>query len=148
MDTAQSRAGLGVLLVEDSPRIAERMRELLEQEGACVLATVEDEAAAIRALRELPVELLILDLQLKVGTGFGVLEAIGASRPPTIVMTNYALPQYRERARQLGVEHFLNKAMDFERLSQIVAELRARHEGMLGHDGAGLGGQGRGGNDS
>jgi two-component system, OmpR family, response regulator len=125
MDTARSAAGLGVLLVEDSPRIAERVRELLTQEGATVLATVEDESAAIRALQELPVELLILDLQLKVGTGFGVLEAIGAGRPPTIVMTNYALPQYRERARQLGVVHFLNKAMDFERLPDIVAEIRA-----------------------
>lgn len=89
-----------------------------------MLATVHDAPSAIKALRELPVELLILDLQLKVGTGFGVLEAVGANRPPTIVMTNYALPQYRERARQLGVKHFLNKAMDFERLPDIVAEIR------------------------
>jgi CheY-like chemotaxis protein len=91
-----------------------------------VLATVEDEASAIRALREMPVELLILDLQLKVGTGFGVLEAMGTDKPPTIVMTNYALPQYRERSRQLGVDYFLNKAMDFEKLPEIVAEIRAR----------------------
>jgi two-component system OmpR family response regulator len=118
--------GLGVLLVEDSPRIAERVRELLQQEGLQVLATVEDEASAIRALRDMPVGLLILDLQLKVGTGFGVLEAVGSDRPPTIVMTNYALPQYRERSRQLGVEYFLNKAMDFEKLPEIVAEIRAR----------------------
>jgi DNA-binding response OmpR family regulator len=126
MTTADPVDGLGVLLVEDSPRIAERVRELLQQVGLRVLATVEDEASAIRALREMPVELLILDLQLKVGTGFGVLEAVGADRPPTIVMTNYALPQYRERSRQLGVDYFLNKAMDFERLPEIVAEIRAR----------------------
>jgi CheY-like chemotaxis protein len=118
-------ADLGVLLVEDSPRIAERMRELLQQEGLLVLATVDDEPSAIKALRDLPVDVLILDLQLRTGTGFGVLEALGPQRPPTIVMTNYALPQYRERARKLGVEHFLNKAMDFERLPEIVAEIRA-----------------------
>jgi two-component system, OmpR family, response regulator len=118
-------ADLGVLLVEDSPRIAERMRELLQQEGLRVLATVDDEPSAIQALRDLPVDVLILDLQLKIGTGFGVLEALGPLRPPTIVMTNYALPQYRERARKLGVEHFLNKAMDFEKLPEIVAEIRA-----------------------
>lgn len=125
MDETVSADGLGVLLVEDSPRIAERVRELLQQEGLRVVATVEDEAGAIRALRDLNVDLLILDLQLKIGTGFGVLEAVKANRPPTIVMTNYALPQYRERARQLGVEHFLNKAMDFERLPEIVAQIRA-----------------------
>lgn len=117
---------LGVLLVEDSPRIAERLQELLTLGGGVrVLATVSDEPAAIRALGELPVDLLILDLQLKIGTGFGVLESIGGNRPTTVVMTNYALPQYRERARQLGVEHFLNKEKDFERLPEIVADIRA-----------------------
>jgi DNA-binding response OmpR family regulator len=116
---------LGVLLVEDSPRIAERVRELLLEGGARVLATVDDEVSAIRALREMPVDLLILDLQLKFGTGFGVLESVGASRPPTIVMTNYALPQYRERARRMGIEHFLNKSLDFERLPEIVAQIDA-----------------------
>jgi two-component system, OmpR family, response regulator len=119
-------ADLAVLLVEDSPRIAERLRELLTQDGGVrVLATVEDESSAIRALRELKVDVLILDLQLRTGTGFGVLESVGLKRPLTIVMTNYALPQYRERARQLGVEHFLNKEKDFERLPEIVAGYRA-----------------------
>lgn len=127
MCAESTSADLGVLLVEDSPRIAERLRELLLQEqGVRVLATVEDEASAVRALREMPVDLLILDLQLKSGTGFGVLQAIGADRPPTIVMTNYALPQYRERAIRFGVEHFLNKSLDFGRLPEIVAGLRAQ----------------------
>jgi DNA-binding NarL/FixJ family response regulator len=121
-----SKDGFGVLLVEDSARIAERLCELLQQSaGVRVLATVVDEPSAIRALHELPVDLLILDLQLKTGTGFGVLESVGAARPMTIVMTNYALPQYFERARQLGVEYFLNKEKDFERLPQIVADIRA-----------------------
>ena len=126
---AEVEAGaLGVLLVEDSPRIAERLRELLQEHGARVLAVVDDEQSAIRALREMPVDVLVLDLQLKVGTGFGVLEAIGRPRPPTIVMTNYALPQYRERARHFGVEHFLLKARDFELLPGIIAGLRAARQ--------------------
>lgn len=120
---------LRILLVEDSPRIAERVRELLvQEEGVKVLDTVSDETAALRALTEQTVDVLILDLQLKVGTGFGVLESMGSSRPTTIVMTNYALPQYRERARQLGVDHFLNKAADFERLPEIVAQVRTAKE--------------------
>ena len=126
MDEDVPGADLAVLLVEDSPRIAERLRELLTQDGGVrVLATVEDEISAIRALREMKVDVLILDLQLRTGTGFGVLESVGLKRPLTIVMTNYALPQYRERARQLGVEHFLNKEKDFERLPEIVASYRA-----------------------
>lgn len=124
--SAPARNELRVLLVEDSPRIAERVRELLvQEEGVTVLDTVADEGSALRALAEQVVDVLILDLQLKEGTGFGVLKALGRNRPITIVMTNYAMPQYRERARQLGVDHFLNKAMDFERLSAIMAEVRS-----------------------
>lgn len=120
---------LRVLLVEDSPWIAERVRELLvQEEGVHVLDTVVDQSSAVQALSEQVVDVLILDLQLKVGTGFGVLEALGSQRPLTIVMTNYALPQYRERARQLGVDHFLNKAMEFERLSDIMAGMRASRD--------------------
>lgn len=127
--TAVTEKELRVLLVEDSPRIAERVRELLvQEEGVQVLEIVADEGAALRALSEQQVDVLILDLQLKVGTGFGVLEALGRRRPTTIVMTNYALPQYRERARQLGVEHFLNKALDFERLGAIMAEVRSNRD--------------------
>ncbi len=124
MDEAAVNAGRAVLLVEDSPRIAERLRELLVEEGLRVVATVEDEPAAVRVLQQTPIDLLVLDLQLKRGTGFGVLESIGAQRPPTIVVTNYTLPQYRERAAQLGVEYFLNKAEDLDRLPEILAGFR------------------------
>jgi DNA-binding response OmpR family regulator len=111
-----------VLLVEDSQRIAERLRELLTDAGMSVAATVDDESSAVRTLREMPIDILILDLQLRAGTGFGVLKTVGESRPPTIVLTNFVLPQYRERARLLGIEYFLNKAQDLERLPQILAE--------------------------
>jgi DNA-binding NarL/FixJ family response regulator len=124
MDDGTTTGVATVLLVEDSPRVAERLRELLAQEGLQVVATVEDEPAAVRALRDNPVDLLVLDLQLKTGTGFGVLESVGAQRPPTIVMTNYVLPQYRERAMQLGVEYFLDKGKDLDRLPEIVADIR------------------------
>jgi DNA-binding NarL/FixJ family response regulator len=87
-----------------------------------VAATVDDESSAVRTLREMPIDILILDLQLRAGTGFGVLKTVGESRPPTIVLTNFVLPQYRERARLLGIEYFLNKAQDLERLPQILAE--------------------------
>jgi two-component system, OmpR family, response regulator len=116
---------LKVLLVEDSPWISERMRELLQLEpGVELFDTVATEDDAIRAVRASDVDIMILDLQLKQGTGFGVLEALGARRPTTIVMTNHVLPQYRRRAAEFGVEYFLDKAADFETLPQILAGIR------------------------
>lgn len=129
MSVPSPNATLRVLLVEDSPRIAERVRDLVETEaGAQVVCVVQDEPGAILAARETRADVLILDLQLRIGTGFGVLRALGPTRPTTIVMTNYPWPQYRARAAALGVEYFLDKSVDFGRLPEILAEIdRRRH---------------------
>jgi DNA-binding NarL/FixJ family response regulator len=116
---------MNILLVEDSKLIAARVQELLAAEPWIrILATVRDQQAAIDAVRATAIDVMILDLQLAVGTGFGVLDALGAQRPRTIVMTNYALPQYRDRATRYGVEYFLDKSVDFERLPAILETLR------------------------
>ena len=115
---------LRILLVEDSELLAERLRELLGQiSGVELVGTVRDERAAVAMTREGGIHVLILDLQLRNGTGFGVLRSLGQERPAVIVFTNYALPEYRRRAEQLGVEFFLNKSLDFERLPEVIRTL-------------------------
>jgi two-component system OmpR family response regulator len=126
MTAPEPRHPLRVLLVEDSPRIAERVRDLLQMEaGAEVVRVVGDEQSAVDAARTCSADVMILDLRLRHGTGFGVLKALGPNRPTTIIMTNYALPQYREKARSLGVEYFLDKSLDFGRLPDILTEIGA-----------------------
>jgi DNA-binding NarL/FixJ family response regulator len=121
--TARTGA-LRILLVEDSELLAERLREVLGQIcGVEVVGTVVDERAAVDMARERAIDVLILDLQLKQGTGFGVVRSLGPNRPAIIVFTNYALPEYRRRAEQLGVEYFLNKSLDFERLPDVIKTL-------------------------
>jgi DNA-binding NarL/FixJ family response regulator len=116
---------LRVLLVEDSPRLAERIRELIElNEGTRVVKTVADESSAVEAIRAGNIDLIVLDLQLASGSGFGVLEQLGSDRPPVVVLTNYTLPQYETHARAFGVEHFLDKSRDYERLVDIVGSYR------------------------
>ncbi len=127
MSAGSGKAALRVVLVEDSPLIAERVRDLLETEaGAKVVYVADDESAAIRAVREHDADVMILDLQLRRGTGFNVLRALGESRPTTIIMTNYAQPQYRARAKEFGIEYFLDKSSDFEKLIGILAEIDGR----------------------
>lgn len=127
MSVAPAKTALRVVLVEDSPLIAERVRDLLETEaGAKVVYVADDEHGAIRAVREHNADVMILDLQLRRGTGFNVLRALGESRPTTIIMTNYAQPQYRARAKEFGIEYFLDKSSDFEKLIGILAEIDGR----------------------
>jgi DNA-binding NarL/FixJ family response regulator len=117
---------LRVLLVEDSRVLAERLREALDGlENVEVIGAVEDESSAVEAVRGQDVDVIILDLQLKEGTGFGVMERLGKSRPMIIVFTNYMLPEYQRLAHSLGVEHFLNKSVDYERLPLLLQEIGA-----------------------
>ena len=118
---------LRVLLVEDSQLLAERLREALGQmPGVEVTGTADREDQAVTMARASPVDAMVLDLQLKQGTGFGVLRALAKPRPAVIVLTNYALPTYEARARELGAEYFLDKSRDLERLGEIVAELKVQ----------------------
>ena len=66
-----------------------------------------------------------LDLQLKTGTGLGVLKGLGSAPRPRnakiIVFTNYAFPQYRERSIALGADFFFDKSREFHRVREVLA---------------------------
>jgi CheY-like chemotaxis protein len=121
-----SNQKMRILLVEDTVIVAEQVRDLLRQslhDPEIVVASTEDEALETANLYAPHV--VILDLKLKQGTGFGVLRTLSESeeRPLFIVLTNYALPQYREFAKLIGADFFLDKAFDFSALTQILDSL-------------------------
>ena len=121
------RAPLRVLLVEDSSKLQERVRETLDGlPGVEVAGTVDCETDAVEEIRKGRCDAVILDLHLRRGTGFGVLREVSrASRAPVVVVfTNYDLPEYRRLAQSFGVRHFLDKALEFERLPVVIEELR------------------------
>ena len=121
-----STACLRVLLVEDSAVLAERLAELIDPIADVELVGVVDtETDAIAAARRDPVDVIILDLHLKQGTGFGVLRALESlpRRPRVVVLTNYDLPEYESAAMGLGASYFLDKARDYDRLPQVLEEL-------------------------
>ena len=124
-----SSRNLSVLLVEDSRVLAERLREtLLSVPGVQLAGTVDSEADAVAVLQRQPVDVVLLDLHLRQGTGFGVLRAIPndqVRKTVVIVLTNYDLAEYRRAAAALGARHFLDKLRDFERLPILLQEIGA-----------------------
>jgi DNA-binding NarL/FixJ family response regulator len=122
----EERNPLKILLVEDSAVLADRLSELLNHiPGVDLVDTVDNEHAAVTIARSQPIDVMILDLHLRQGTGFGVLRAL-ADQPRkivAIVLTNYALPQYQRAARALGVRYFLDKAREFERIPDVLREI-------------------------
>src|SRR6202167_6648168 len=128
LDSAHvSPRNLSVLLVEDSRVLAERLREtLLSVPGVQLAGTVDSEADAVALLQRQAVDVVLLDLHLRQGTGFGGLRAIPTDqvrRTVVIVLTNYDLAEYRRAAAALGARHFLDKLRDFDRLPALLQQI-------------------------
>jgi DNA-binding NarL/FixJ family response regulator len=120
---------LSVLLVEDSRLLADRLREsILIVPGAELAGTVDSESDAVAMLKRRPVDVVLLDLHLHSGTGFGVLRVINSGevgKVLAIILTNYDLGEYRRAAAALGARYFLDKLRDFDRLPGLLQQIRA-----------------------
>ena len=117
---------LRVLLVEDSKVLTERITEVIRQLPEVVLIeSVDTEQAACATLAREHFDVMILDLHLRQGNGFGVLRALehAPERPSIIVLTNYDLPQYKDAALALGASYFMDKIRDYEKLPDVLHEL-------------------------
>jgi CheY-like chemotaxis protein len=128
MHEAPADRSLSVLLVEDSKVLAERLSEMLAGiSGLELTAVVDTEAAALGAVEDGRIDVILLDLHLRQGTGFGVLRGITRQtrRPVVVVLTNYDLAEYRRTATALGAQYFLDKVRDMDQLPDVMDEIRA-----------------------
>jgi CheY-like chemotaxis protein len=104
---------LHVLLVEDSALTAEQLREMIlghRREVSCTVVATESDA--LEKIDSSHIHAAVLDLRLKEGTGFSVLRKLASlePRPFIVVITNFALPSYRDLALLAGADYFLDKA--------------------------------------
>jgi PAS domain S-box-containing protein len=117
-----------VLYVEDNPLNADVMRGILEQRPGLELEVAPSAETGLRALRERPPALLLLDWQLPDADGLTLLQRLGelgGSPPPVIVVSANAQPEQIALARAAGVRHYLTKPLDVRELLALVDELLA-----------------------
>lgn len=121
---------LSVLLVEDSQLLADRLREaIVHIPGVQLAGTVDNETDAVATMKRQRVDVALLDLHLRGGTGFGVLRAINSGelgKVTAIVLTNHDLGEYRRAAAALGARHFLDKLRDFDLLPELLQQISAQ----------------------
>jgi two-component system OmpR family response regulator len=106
-------------LVEDSETIRAHlvpaMRDLADVE---VIATAESEGEAVAWLASHTgdLQLAVVDLLLKEGSGLGVAKHIRRVRPdlPVAILTNYATPSTRDRALAAGASAVFDKSTELE----------------------------------
>lgn len=118
-----------VYIVDDSKAIRERLiARLRENTGVEHIDTAEGVEEVKSRLTEFLPDVVIIDIHLKQGTGFDVLNVINqtALKPLKIVLTNHALPPYKDKAMKLGVDYFFDKSNDFNEAIAVVGEFRGR----------------------
>ena len=119
---------LRVYIVDDSPPVAEVLIELIAVPGRIeVLGVGETEAAAMLAIRSLKPDVVVLDLQLREGSGTNVIKAVRADRDLAavrlVVTSNHTSPQLRAGCLQLGADHYFDKVKELGALTACLARL-------------------------
>ncbi|HKE38768.1 MAG TPA: response regulator [Casimicrobiaceae bacterium] len=124
-----SRSPLQVFIVEDSPLVRDRLDAAVVAAGGIVVGHSEAANDAIAGLATAQPDLIIIDIQLRAGTGFEVLSALqttaGESSATKIVLTNHASAEYRDRSFQLGADAFFDKSSETSQLLELIHKLAA-----------------------
>ncbi len=118
---------LPVLLVEDKDSLRTMLRLALEAQGHTVVEA-SDEPQAIAALRQHRPAVVLTDLRLPIGDGFGVLRAAKELDPDlqVVVTTAYGSIQDAVAAVREGAMDFLAKPVDPDHLLLMVERALAQ----------------------
>jgi DNA-binding NtrC family response regulator len=116
-----------VLIVEDKDSLRAMLRHALEGHGHAVLEA-RDEPEAVQQLQQARPVVVLTDLKLPVGDGFGVLRAAKEIDPelPVVVMTAYGSIQDAVTAMKEGAMDFLAKPIDPDHLLLMVERAMAQ----------------------
>ncbi len=118
----QSAAPRSVFLDDDSAPVRDRLREIVALgEPVEVVGEAEDVAGAIRGITATKPAFVVLDYQLRDGTGLDVLHGL-PDLPGTIVivLTNHASAHVKAACLAAGASHFLDKSKEFHQLCTII----------------------------
>jgi len=130
-------SGLSILVAEDNPINALLARTLLTRMGHAPTMVGDGEAAvsAWQAAREAghPFDLVLMDLHMPALDGLAATRRIraaegaepaGAARTPIVALTANAYDEDRDACRAAGMDGFLVKPLDRDRLAETIAGLR------------------------
>jgi PAS domain S-box-containing protein len=121
-----------ILLAEDDQTSRISSRKLMESAGHSVLA-VEDGQQALETLRQVPFDLVLMDVQMPVLGGVEATRAIrageaGADRAgvPIVAITAYAMTGDREKFLAAGMDDYIAKPVYMNELVEVLTRVMGR----------------------
>jgi DNA-binding NarL/FixJ family response regulator len=133
-DDGEGSSRLQVFIVEDSAMILDNLSATLEEMAPVkVVGSACDEPTGMRRLLELEdgVDLVIIDIFLKVGSGLGLLRRLALRDHPAkrAVLTNYATLDMRQHCLALGADEMFDKSNELDGLIAYCIRLAAARDG-------------------
>ena len=125
-----------VLVVDDDPAVRDVLQEALMQEEYSV-STAEDGAAAIQAVKDSVIHIVITDFQLPDIDGLEIIERLAKldAKIIPIMMTGFGTIETAVRAMKSGAFDFITKPFDLDTVAVVVRKaaelLRLRQENHL-----------------
>ena len=121
---------LAVFIADDSAPVADMLRELISEPGRIeVVATAGTQEEAIDGIRRFKPDVVVLDLQLKTGSGAEVIRAVRAlpelSKVRIMVTSNHTSPQLKAGCIELGASAYFDKVKELPQLAAEVGKLAA-----------------------
>src|SRR4051794_7582433 len=118
-----------LLVVDDEIPVLKVVERLAARIGFDVVACASG-AEAMRTLLRKPADLAMVDLRMPDVNGLDLLRQIRSTVPgcEVILMTGYAAVDSAVEAIKLGAREYLTKPFDFDRVKQVLGEIRAELE--------------------
>ncbi|UOG92499.1 MAG: response regulator [Candidatus Thiothrix sulfatifontis] len=118
--------GIRILLVDDEFMNRLLGYELLSAQGGKVEVAADGQSALLY-LQQHPFDVVLLDINLPDTTGFDVLQWIRQHSPnpniPVIALTAHTSTEVRQQCLAAGMNDFLHKPSDWQRLCQIILKV-------------------------
>ncbi len=129
--TAISSTEYHLICVDDEKAIQDIFKEYISGMGYKVTCFT-DPVAALHELQQYPekFDLLITDMTMPLMTGRQLAEKIFSLNPdfPIIICTGFSVEIDREQALAMGIKEYIEKPVDFKRLSKIIAQVLGDNE--------------------
>jgi len=122
---------LRILIVDDHPIVRQGLARLLKSESdLAVCGHAEDAYGAMKAVRTLKPDMVIVDISLGETSGIDLIKDIKANEPeiPMLVLSMHDEMLYAERALRAGAKGYI---MKHEGTQKLIAAIRAVLKGQL-----------------
>lgn len=117
---------LRTLIADDEPLARERLRRMLATDAEItVVEECRNGREVSAALKQMPVDLVLMDIEMPGTNGFGVIEQIGVEKMPAVIFVT-AHDSYAVKAFEIHALDYLMKPVEPARLQAALRQVKGR----------------------